>query len=65
MKFAILATLPLLLSACLFSVEPVLDETNSKSGEESAELRAFDEALRLANGDTSQAPNFPMFQEKT
>lgn len=64
-KRATLAALPLLLSACLFSVAPVLDETNSTSGEESAELRAFEEAFRLAYDDNSHAPVFPIFPGET
>lgn len=38
------------LSACLFSEEPVLDESNSESGEESQVLRDFLEAWRIAYG---------------
>ena len=43
-KRAALAALPILLSACLFSVDPLLDETNSQSGDESADVKAFVES---------------------
>ena len=40
-RATIVSLLPFLLAACLFSREPVLDETNSVSGETSAEFRKF------------------------
>ncbi|GGE36774.1 ankyrin repeat domain-containing protein [Actibacterium pelagium] len=40
-------SLAMLLSACIFSVEPVLDETNSVAGKDSTEFQAFLEAWRL------------------
>lgn len=42
---------PLLLAACLYSVEPVLDETNSTPGEKSAEYSAFLKAGNFAFGN--------------
>lgn len=37
----LVAALPLLLAGCLFTEEPILDETNSTAGAESAELQQF------------------------
>lgn len=51
LKQIIPVTLPLLLAACIFSVEPVLDETNSASAEDSAGFLEFLEAWRFAYGD--------------
>ena len=55
--FAIVATLPLLLAACLFTREPLLDQTNSVPGADSPELRAFIDASRAHGGPEGAEPD--------
>ncbi|GGE36766.1 ankyrin repeat domain-containing protein [Actibacterium pelagium] len=55
-------SLAMLLSACIYSVDPVLDETNSTAGKDSAEYKAFLDAWYLvyseADGTLSSEGTF-------
>ena len=55
--FSLLATLPFVLAACLFTAKPLLDETNSVPGADSPELKTFIEVSRTYDGREGPDPN--------
>lgn len=61
-RLAVSLLAPFLLSACLFSSEPLLDETNSVAARDSEEFQKFLKAWRLAyGGPYSEAPSPPNY----